>query len=163
MVHRLALLASLMLVAAAPCGAQSPASDAPASSAASPAKPASSAAAPSTPSSTATAPATPAAPATTAAGTDSTATASKPAGSETTASTEPSPEVLKAARREGFTPKKRDGVTKFCYTDATMGTRFQTEKCFDQQHMEMIVQQRQDMRNVLSQPVACTGASCSGH
>ena len=98
-----------------------------------------------------------------AAGTDSTATASKPASSETNAPSEPSPEVLKEARREGFKAKKRDGVTKFCYTDATMGTRFETEKCFDQAHMEALVQQRQDQRNQLGQPTACTGSACSGH
>jgi hypothetical protein len=71
--------------------------------------------------------------------------------------------VLKVARREGFKPKKRDGVTKFCYTDRSIGTKFETEKCFDQQHMEMLVQQREDQRNQLGQPTACTGSACSGH
>jgi hypothetical protein len=71
--------------------------------------------------------------------------------------------VLKEARREGFKPKKRDGVTKFCYTDATLGTRFETEKCFDQHHMEALVQQREDQRNLLRQSGACTGSACSGH
>jgi hypothetical protein len=151
MTNGMALLASLMLAAAAQCGAQSPASDT-ATSAASPAKPSSS-----TTSSSATAPAT------VAAGTDSTATASKPASSETTASSEPSPEVLKEARREGFKPKKRNGVTMFCYTDATLGTRFETEKCFDQAHMEALAQQRQDQRNLMQRPGACTGSACSGH
>jgi hypothetical protein len=152
MTHRLALLASLMLVAATPCGAQSPASDAPATSATPAAKPASS-----------TASSSPTAPVTAPAGTDSTAAASKPASSATDASSsEPSPEVLKEARREGFKVKKRDGVTKYCYSDATLGTRFETEKCYDQQHMEMLVQQRQDQRNQLGQPAACTGSACSG-
>jgi hypothetical protein len=153
MTHRLALLASLMLVAAAPCGAQSPASDAPATSATPAAKPASSAAPPSTTAPAAAAPA----------GTDSTAAASKPASAATDASSEPSPEVLKEARREGFKPKKRDGVTKYCYTDATLGTRFETEKCFDQQHMEALVHEREDQRNLLHQPGACGGSNCNGH
>ncbi len=156
MTYRPVLLASLMLVAAAPCVAQSPAPGATATSATSPAATSSPAA-----SSSATAPA--AAPVTAAAGTDSTATASRAAGAATDASSsEPPPEVLKQARREGLKPKKRDGVTKFCYTDATLGTRFETEKCYDQQHMEMLVQQRQDQRNQLSQPIACTGSSCNG-
>jgi hypothetical protein len=71
--------------------------------------------------------------------------------------------VLKQARREGFRPKKRDGVTKFCYTDATLGTRFETEKCFDQQHMEALVHEREDQRNLLHQPGACGGSNCNGH
>jgi hypothetical protein len=70
--------------------------------------------------------------------------------------------VLKEARREGFKAKKRNGVTQYCYTNASMGTRFETEKCFDQAQMEILVQQRQDQRNLLSQPAACTGAACSG-
>lgn len=146
--HGSAFLASLILVAAAPCGAQSPppTSAAPASSApSSTAAPVSSAAAPP---SSATAPASATAPSTAAAAADS---------------SEPSPAVLKEARREGFRPKKRNGVTQFCYTDATLGTRFETEKCFDQQHMEMMVQQREDQRRQLQQPGACTGAACSGH
>jgi hypothetical protein len=49
----------------------------------------------------------------------------------------------------------------FCYSDATLGTRFETEKCFDQQHMEEVVQQREDQRRQLAQPNTCTG--CSGH
>jgi hypothetical protein len=157
MTHQLALLASLMLMAAAPCGAQAPASDAPAAGAASSAKPDASAA------SSATPPATPSAAAPAAAAPTTPATAAKPAGSETTASSEPSPEVLKEARREGFKPKKRDGVTLYCFSDRSIGTKFETEKCFDEQHMEMLVQQRQDQRNQLGQPVACGGASCNGH
>jgi hypothetical protein len=153
MTHRMALLALLMLVAVAPCGAQSPASDATPTSPESAAKPASS---------TAASPAR--APAPAAAGTDSTAKASTPASSATAASSsEPSPEVLKEARREGFKPKKRDGVTKFCYSDATLGTRFETEKCFDQAQMEILVQQRQDQRNQLGKPIACAGSNCNGH
>jgi hypothetical protein len=163
MIHRTALLASLVLVAGAPCGAQSPtqtpaapssvaASGTTAERAASSANPSSS-----TASSSAAAPAKPAA------GADSAATGSKPVSSATDASSEPSPEVLKEARREGFKPKKRNGVTQFCYSDATLGTRFETEKCYDQQHMEMLVQQREDQRNLMRQPGACSGSSCSGH
>jgi len=99
-----------------------------------------------------------------AAGTDATATPPKPASSATDASSsEPSPEVLKEARREGLKPKKRNGVTVYCHTDATVGTHFETEKCYDQEHMEMLVQQRQDQRNVMQQPGACTGSTCNGH
>lgn len=151
MTHRTALLASLMLVAGAPCGAQSPASDATAESATSSASPSSSSAASSS------------APAPAAAGTESAATGSKPASSAADASAEPSPEVLKKARREGFKPKKRDGVTMFCNTDASLGTKFVTEKCYDQYHMEMLVQLREDQRNLLHQPSACGGTNCSGH
>ena len=150
MTHRMALFASLLLVAAAPCGAQSPASATPDKSAPTPAVPASS---------TATSPET--APAATAAGTDSAASASKPASSATDASAEPSPELVKEARREGFKPKKRNGVTQFCQTSVQINTRFPSETCVDEAHLKMLVEQRQDQRNQLSQPGACT--TCKSH
>lgn len=78
------------------------------------------------------------------------------------ASDESSPELLKEARREGFKPKKRNGVTQFCYSDATLGTRFETEKCYTAAQMQMVIEQRTDVRNSLRQPGAC-GGSCNGH
>jgi hypothetical protein len=150
MTHRMALLVSLMLAAAAPCGAQTPASGT-TPSATPPAAPSASTPAPSTPASS-TASSSDKAPPVVAAGTDSTATPS-----------EPTPELLKEARREGFTPKKRDGVTKFCQTAASLGTRFEKETCIDEAHLQAVVQQRQDVRNQMNQTNACVGASCKGH
>ena len=98
-----------------------------------------------------------------AAATDTAATGAKAAGSETDAAAEPSPELLKQARREGFRPKKRDGVTKFCHTDAPLGTRFESETCVDEAHLKMLVEQREDTRNLLRQQSACTGSACNGH
>lgn len=161
MTYRTALLASLMVVVVSPCGAQAPASGSTAQSAASSATPATPAApvspaapadqpAPASP----TAQAAPASPAT-----PTLATAPAPAAAP--ASSEPSPELLKQARSEGFRPKKRDGVTVFCHTDATLGTRFETEKCVSQIQLQSVIEQREDARNVLRQQNACAG--CSGH
>ena len=147
MTHRIALFASLLLVAAAPCVAQSPASATTDKSATSPAAPASS-----TATSSQTAPA--------AAGTDSAASAAKPASAATDASADPSPELVKQARREGFTPKKRDGVTKFCQKSAKMNTHFETETCVDEAHLKMLVEQREDQRNLMRQQGACVGSNC---
>jgi hypothetical protein len=137
MTHRIALFASLLIVAAAPCGAQSPAS-----------------------ATTATSETTPPAPASSAATSSATAPAAKPADSATAASSEPSPELLKQARREGFKPKKRNGVTLFCQTSAQLGTRFESETCVDETQLKVVVQQREDQRNVLRQQGACTGSNC---
>jgi hypothetical protein len=65
------------------------------------------------------------------------------------------------ARREGFKPKKRDGVTKFCQTSAQMNTHFQSETCIDEAQLKVLAEQREDTRNQLSQHGACTG--CNGH
>jgi hypothetical protein len=71
--------------------------------------------------------------------------------------------VVKEARREGFKPKKRNGVTVFCQTSASLGTRFENETCVDEVHLQMLVEQRQAQRDLLRQQSACTGASCNGH
>jgi hypothetical protein len=141
MIHRTPVLASLLLLAALPCAAQSPAPAAETAAAPPPAAD--------------SAPPAPAA--------SSAATGAKDASSATDDAAAPSPELLKEARREGFKPKKRNGVTMFCYSDASLGTHLESEKCFDQHHMEMLVQQREDQRNLLRQTSACTGSSCNGH
>jgi hypothetical protein len=43
-----------------------------------------------------------------------------------------------------------------------MNTRFTSETCLDEAHLKMLAEQRQDMRNQLSQQSACVGA-CKGH
>jgi hypothetical protein len=60
-------------------------------------------------------------------------------------------------------PKKRGGVTMYCYTDATTGTHLVSEKCYSETDMEREVQRRQDQRNLLRQQAGCGGANCSGH
>jgi hypothetical protein len=139
--HRILLLASLIVVAAAaPSLAQTPAPSTP-SAPASPAAP-----------SSATPPSTPASP----------AAESKPASAATDASA-PSPEMVKKARLEGLRPKKRNGITKFCETSQSLGTHFETEKCYTEAQVDQLAAQRQDVRNQLGQSIACGGANCSGH
>jgi hypothetical protein len=126
--------------AAAPCYAQQP--TAPSSQPAAPAA--------TTPTAPAAATAPSAAPAPTAP-----ASADAPAG--------PSPELIKKARQEGFKPKTVNGITHFCYKDATVGTHFQTEKCYDEAQLLSVLAQRQDQRNNLSKPNTCEGAGCGSH
>ena len=71
--------------------------------------------------------------------------------------------MIKKARREGLRPKKRDGITKFCETSASLGTRFETEKCYTEAQVDQLAAQRQDVRNQLGQSIACGGANCNGH
>jgi hypothetical protein len=145
MIYRFGLVASLILAVTAPCGAQTSNAGAPAAS-----TDASATAGTPPPATSSSAAAAPSASA------DATAGA-KPASSASGASNEPSPELVKEARREGFKPKKRNGETQFCYTDKSTGTHFETEKCYNQQQMEQVVQQRQDQRDQLHQQTACTG------
>jgi hypothetical protein len=71
--------------------------------------------------------------------------------------------MLKKARLEGLRPKKRNGTTKFCETSQSLGTHFETEKCYTEAQVDQLAAQRQDVRNQLGQSIACGGANCSGH
>jgi hypothetical protein len=152
MIYRSIFVASLILAVTIPCGAQTPNPGAPAASSSD----ASATAGASPPAASSSA-----APASSAASPAASSSTASPSSSASNASDEPSPQLLKEARREGFRPKKRNGETQFCYTDKSTGTHFETEKCYNQQQMEQVVQQRQDERDQLHQQSACTG--CKGH
>jgi hypothetical protein len=145
--YRKVALLSLVLMAVAPCMAQAP----PAAPNTAPA-----------PSSSAPA-ASPSAP--TASGTSAPGNAPAAAPSSTAnASDEPSPDLIKQARREGYKPEKqKNGETLFCYKDASLGTRFETKKCVKPDELKMVIAARQDQRNLLNQTGACVGAGCSSH
>lgn len=60
----------------------------------------------------------------------------KPAG--------PAPDTLKKARNLGMRPKVlKTGQTVYCWKDADTGTRFETEKCVDENNLQATIEQRQ--------------------
>ncbi|GAC1302664.1 MAG: hypothetical protein NVSMB10_03870 [Steroidobacteraceae bacterium] len=86
----------------------------------------------------------------------------KPVGADTPAAADPSPDLLKQARAAGFKPEKRNGVTRYCVESADIGTRFSTKKCYDEDRLAMILQQRQLQREQ-TQHIGCGGACAAGH
>jgi hypothetical protein len=99
--------------------------------------------------------------------TDKTTTTSTAATSSATAATapssSPSEDVLKKARRAGFKPETVNGVTRFCYKDATLGTHFETKKCYDEAGMLAELNQRQDERDQMKKMSTCHGAGCGSN
>jgi hypothetical protein len=127
------VLVSLTLTAALPSLAQQP-STAPQSSTAPATAPSS------TPAETPAAPASPFATSTTATSTTATsatatsttatsATTQAPASADKTG---PSADLIKRAKNAGMTPEQRHGQTYFCWTDASIGSRFVDKKCTDE-------------------------------
>jgi hypothetical protein len=92
------------------------------------------------------------------------AAAPAPTSSSTAAASpsDPSPELIKKARSEGFKPEKqKSGETLFCYKDASLGTKFETKKCIKQDELQIVIDARQDQRNQISSKArTCTGAGC---
>ncbi len=63
----------------------------------------------------------------------------------------------------GFKTKKRGDIVLYCMKDSTVGTRFKTEKCFDEAQMREYLLaleiQKRDIDRVRS--TCGTGASCA--
>jgi hypothetical protein len=60
----------------------------------------------------------------------------------------------------GFVTKKRGAITLYCVKDSTVGTRFKTERCYDQNQVrEYLAAQEENKRNVDRIRSTCGGGS----
>jgi hypothetical protein len=79
---------------------------------------------------------------------------------ESTAAAGKKDEEFKPPR--GFKTKKRGDLTLYCQTDATVGTRFKTEKCYDEEqlraYMLVLEAQRRDVDRIRTN---CGGGPCT--
>jgi hypothetical protein len=68
----------------------------------------------------------------------------------------PSADILRSARNAGFKIKVVDGKTHFCKTEATIGSRFSSESCMNEQQVTLWLDRAQDQRekiqNLLGAP-----------
>jgi hypothetical protein len=70
----------------------------------------------------------------------------------------------KNARTMGYKPRKeKDGTTRWCKTEATIGTRFQTTNCVSEETMAMQVQEMLQTQDYMRGLQGCNGAGCSTH
>jgi len=83
------------------------------------------------------------------------ASTTAPAAAQTTASdsasTKPSEETVKKAKSLGLRPEVHKGVTVYCWEDASVGTRFPTKKCADENQLNDIIAQREQAKEYLRQ------------
>ena len=65
----------------------------------------------------------------------------------------------------GFVTKKRGAVTLYCMKDSTVGTRFKTEKCYNETQIhEYLAAQEENKRNVDRIRNTCGGGpACSNN
>jgi hypothetical protein len=76
------------------------------------------------------------------------ALADEPAAVEKPAK-EAAAEVKEFKPPPGFATKKRGNVTLYCVKDSTVGTRFKTEKCYNETQIhEYLAAQEENKRNV---------------
>jgi hypothetical protein len=87
-------------------------------------------------------------------------TTEKAATAAPTAAAKEKDEEFKPPR--GFKSKKRGDLVLYCQTDATVGTRFKTEKCYDEEqlrtYMLVLEAQRRDMDRIRTN---CGGGPCT--
>jgi hypothetical protein len=73
----------------------------------------------------------------------------------------PSEETIKKAKQAGMHAEvNKNGMTLFCWEDATVGTRFKTKKCIDQTQVDAVALQRQAAKDQVSRSIGCSG--CGG-
>jgi hypothetical protein len=87
-------------------------------------------------------------PPTPAASSATTATTQPPAGADKTG---PSAETIKRAKGAGLHPETHHGQTMFCWEDSSIGTRFTTKKCTDENGLDAILVQREAEQQNLRQ------------
>jgi predicted lipid-binding transport protein (Tim44 family) len=72
----------------------------------------------------------------------------------------PSADFLKQARAAGYQPKVRSGTYSFCKSDSATGSRFVTEKCYNEATLANILERAQQQRDQLNQGSGCAGGFC---
>jgi hypothetical protein len=79
---------------------------------------------------------------------------------EATAASEEKEEEFKPPR--GFKTKKRGDLVLYCQTDATVGTRFKTEKCYNEEQLRAYIlvleAQKRDVDRIRTN---CGGGPCT--
>jgi len=69
-----------------------------------------------------------------------------------------SSETLKKAKELGLKAETHNGTTKYCWEDASVGTRFTTKKCVGPDQLDDIIAQREAVKRDMEQR-ALTGGS----
>ncbi len=73
----------------------------------------------------------------------------------------PSADILKKARNAGLHTKVKQGVVYYCKTETEMGSRFTSERCYDENQLAQFLIAQQAARDQFSKQ-ACGGSACSG-
>jgi hypothetical protein len=70
-------------------------------------------------------------------------------------------DLEKNARTMGFKPRKeKDGTTRWCKTEATLGSRFETTNCVSEDTMAMEVQEMLQTQDYMRSLQGCNGSAC---
>lgn len=65
----------------------------------------------------------------------------------------PSAETLKRAKSVGMHPEVRKGGTVYCWEDASVGTRFTTKKCVDENQLDDMIAQREAQQDKMRRAI----------
>lgn len=76
-----------------------------------------------------------------------------------TSNARPAPDVIKEARRNGYVLKTKSDNYVFCKTDASVGTRFTTEKCLDVDTLALMLQQQERDRDYMRSTIQGLGCT----
>jgi hypothetical protein len=62
----------------------------------------------------------------------------------------------------GYHPETKNGITMYCQETASIGTRFATKKCIDEQQMRGVLDFQHQQQDSMRKPINCTGGPGCG-
>jgi cytoskeletal protein RodZ len=71
----------------------------------------------------------------------------------------PSADILKSARGAGFKIKVANDETRFCKSEAPVGSRFVSETCIDEDQLKLFLSRTQQQRDNLTHMLGAPGGS----
>ncbi len=71
-------------------------------------------------------------------------------------------DLRKKAAQHGYRTRVKDGITSFCRAGATLGSRFVTEKCMNEDQFALTLLREDQQRDQLRITGACGGIVCGG-
>jgi hypothetical protein len=71
-------------------------------------------------------------------------------------------ETTKKAAAIGYSPRLKAGVTRYCKSEAAIGTRFSSEHCISAEQVGVAYEHSQELRDRMLQPHPCGDKACGG-
>ena len=68
--------------------------------------------------------------------------------------------LAKRARELDYRVEYQQGQPFYCHTAAKLGTRFEHKDCLSEPDFEDVVRRSEQLKNIMLQPLSCSGREC---
>ena len=71
--------------------------------------------------------------------------------------------VIRQAREQGYKPRKTNGDTVYCRSEAVIGSRLEKVVCLTEESLAQVLRNTEDAQQALMRGNTCAGAGCGGN